>query len=168
MDVTLGAVALLDPAIKIGNKVWKKWKLQKNFGKDFVKYSDFLYDEGVILEELLRTPISLLVDGEASSELEFILKRVGSPDELEQLFEVGKVLTHPLLPSILISFKGRPAAFTKTRQILRTLAKLHACFNDCARLIDKYAPAEVRTPGQCWRGRCTISILRPPRYFNKW
>ena len=88
MDVTLGAIALLDPAIKIGNKVWKKWKLQKNFGKDFVKYSDFFYDEGVILEELLRTPISLLVDGEASSELEFILERVGSSDELEQLFEV--------------------------------------------------------------------------------
>ena len=128
-DATLGAIALLDPAIKIGKKVWKKWKLQKNFGEDFIKYSDLFYDEGVVLEELLRTPITLFVDNEASAELEFVLERVGNSSELEQLFD------------------GRPAAFAKTRQILRTLARLHACFNDCAALIDKYAPAQEPNAG---------------------
>ena len=91
-----------------------------------MKYSDLFYDEGVVLEELLRTPISLFVDQEATSELEFVLERVGNADELEHLFE------------------GRPAAFVKTRQILRTLAKLCGGFNRCAALIDKYAPKDVK------------------------
>src|SRR5436190_16116134 len=59
---TLGAIALLDPAIKIGRKAWKIYKLQDAFGEELLDYERRLYAESVMLDELLKTPIASLPD----------------------------------------------------------------------------------------------------------
>ncbi|MCJ1480373.1 hypothetical protein MMC06_000528 [Schaereria dolodes] len=120
---TLGAIALLDPAIKLGRKVWKTYKLQKSFGKDFKDYSNHFFNEGVLLDELLRTPINLLTDDVTRSELNVVLE-VGSAQDLE-------------LAQLL---QRKPDEYLKARQILSTLANLSSLFEECSNLIDSYIP----------------------------
>lgn len=119
---TLGAIALLDPAIKLGRKVWKTYKLQASFGEDFKDYSNHFFSEGVLLDELLRTPIFLLNDHDTRVEFTTALQEVGSPEDLRQLLH------------------ARPDDFQKARTILSTLAKLSSLFEECSALIESYLP----------------------------
>lgn len=119
---TLGAVALLDPAIKLGRKVWKTYKLQASFGEDFKDYSNHFLSEGVMLDELLRTPIFLLNDHDTNVEFSTAIQEVGSSEDLRQLLH------------------SRPDEFQKARTILSKLAKLSSLFEKCAELIERYLP----------------------------
>lgn len=119
---TLGAVALLDPAIKLGRKVWKTYKLQASFGEDFKDYSNHFLSEGVMLDELLRTPIFLLNDNDTQFEFSTAIQEVGSSEDLRQLLH------------------GRADEFQKARTILSKLARLSSLFESCAELIERYLP----------------------------
>ena len=119
---TLGALALLDPAIKLGRKAWKTYKLQEYFGEDFKDYSNHFFSEGVVLDEILKTPIGLLEDHDTRSELSTAFGEVGSAQDLHNLLH------------------QRPDEFKKARQILSTLAKLSKDFEECSKLIEKYVP----------------------------
>ncbi|MCJ1458721.1 hypothetical protein MMC28_009095 [Mycoblastus sanguinarius] len=120
---TLGAIALLDPAIKLGRKVYKTYKLQASFGHDFRHYSQDFLAEGVQLDEILRTPIDLLTDSETKAELSN-LSRLGSPDDLRELL------------------RQRPNEHTRAQNVLDSLATLSSLFEDCTALIEKYLPPD--------------------------
>ena len=126
---TLGSVALLDPAIKLGRKVWRTYKLQATFGEDFKDYANHFLSEGVLLDELLKTPILLLDDHETQTEFSTALQEVGSSEDLRQLLH------------------RRPDEFQKARMILSELVKLSSLFEKCAELIDRYLPQPDATQG---------------------
>lgn len=127
---TLGAIALLDPTIKLVFKVRKIHKHQISFGKDFIDSVCIFNAEQVCLYELLSTPIELLSDGQTKSELREVLGD-GTPQGLKDLLN------------------QKPNDFA-ARVLLVSLAKLSVDFEECHKIVDNYLPDEPlqrdRTP----------------------
>ncbi|MCJ1387703.1 hypothetical protein MMC18_000546 [Xylographa bjoerkii] len=109
---TLGAIALLDPAIKFGRWLYKIAKLQAAFGDDFMTYYRYCYDEQVVLGNLLETEIGALSD-EYREELIDVLQDI---NVLQQ----------------------KPLEYKTAHMVHGKLASLSKLFEECAGLIDKY------------------------------
>ena len=114
---TLGAIALLDPAIKFGGKLLKAYKTQALFGNDFVHYVHTLNAERQMLNELLKTPIAAL-----PQEYRDDLRDITDEEQLQLVKET------------------QSDDLQTARVVLSTLADLSEQFEKCEKLLRKHVP----------------------------
>jgi hypothetical protein len=117
---TLGALALLDPAIKLVGKLRKTYKTQASFGTELVDNIQSLNAERQMLNEILKTPIAAL-----PQEYRDDLRDITDEEQLQFVKENGS------------------DELQTAKTVLFTLAELSEQFDRCEKLLHKHiSPAE--------------------------